>query len=72
MPFKVKKVEHEGMFEEYDKNREVRLFKDAMKNLSLHKPMKYQNVSPERLREIKDGVYEQMKELRKSAEVVET
>jgi hypothetical protein len=33
--------------------------------------MKYQNVSPERLREIKDGVYEQMKELRKSAEVVE-
>ena len=33
--------------------------------------MKYQNVSPERLREINDGVYEQMKELRKSAEVVE-
>ncbi len=39
--------------------------------MSLDKPMKYQNVSPERLREIKDGVYEQMKELRKSAEVVE-
>ena len=26
MPFKVKNIEHEGMFKEYDKNREVRLF----------------------------------------------
>ena len=64
-------VKHDGIFREYDKQREVRLFADAMANLSLDRPLKYQNVSPQRLSEIKDGVYDRIMDLRKSAEAEE-
>jgi hypothetical protein len=64
-------IKHEGIFRDYDKQREIRLFADAMKNLSLDKPLKYQNVSPQRLGEIKDEVYDRIVELRKSAEAEE-
>lgn len=71
VPIKIRQFEHDGMFKEYDREREVRLFKEALENFSLDKPMKYQNVSPERLREIKDAVYDKIIEMRKSAEIIE-
>jgi hypothetical protein len=49
VPIKIRQVEHDGMFKEYDREREVRLFKEALENFSLDKPMKYENVSPQKL-----------------------
>jgi hypothetical protein len=59
-------VPHEGLFQEYDRVREIRMFAEARAKVSLDRPLKYENIEPHKLAEIKDSVFERIKDIRSS------